>query len=748
MLNGRGNSARRKLYGQGQKASSGGGQDFNYPLQKPIHEGILQVDLEGNIVYASKKLFEILGYTTSEVLGKRSSLFLRAENRSVLGKIITDRKNGLSSKYELSVPAKSGEIKHFLISGTPYTNMKGEITGSIGSFTDITDVKQHEKLNRETENKLVEISKTVNLGFYIFSLQTKTFQYLSPAFENLYEVGLDEIYATNSIRKFVHPEDLDSVINKNRGNLSSGEIDVKYRIVTPSGTIKWINDRGRLIKNERGQVVKIIGYAQDVSGLMQTQEKLVKSEKEKQNIINAIPDSFMIINNKREIIRSYFKPQEYQLLCTSHKFINGKKAEQVFSPELNEIITDNFERVISESKMLIFDLEVEGKVSRKWFEFRITLIDEKSVLITIRNITDQKNNILRIQKLFNITGQTQDIIVITDTAGRIEYVNPTFGEVTGYDEKEILNSNISILKSGKHTSGFYKQMWNTLNKRISFSGVFENKKKNGKLFVEEKVITPFMNLNGEVTNFISIGRVIKGARQKNVNTIKSNPTIIKRQNTRTLSLIQGEENERKKYAKKIHEGLNQMLSAALMNLESLDVNNHFNSEEKAKIELVNKMVTEIMQELRGVSANLSPIGLSDFGLLAVVKQLVNRLNVNDLNVKFILESNITGLRFKNEIEINYFRIIQEAVQNILKHSAAGMVEIKLEYVSGVLRLRIKDDGTGIDRRNLNKIKMKKYGVLNIEERAKGINAELRIKTALNKGFEIQLITKTKKISHD
>lgn len=740
---------KKKLGGQGNRAlrhislleSEQIGEEFD----SQIHQGILQVDLEGNILYASKLMFEILGYSHAEVLGKRSSLFLRSENRSVVNKIISERKSGLSSKYEITVPAKNGELKHFVVSGTPYTNSKGEIIGSIGSFKQIRNVNTRRFLTTETEDRLIEISKTINLGFYIFSLETKEFQYLSPAFSDIYEVDVEEIYKENSIRKYVHPEDLTSVIGKNRANLSSGEIDVKYRIITPGGVIKWINDRGRLIKNEKGQVVKVIGYAQDVTGLKLAQEKLQNSEKEKENIINAIPDSFMIVNNRLEIIKSYFKPQEYSLLSVSHKFINNKRVENVFAHNIQSEITKGLKNVFLKGEALVLELEAVTPTSKKWYEFRVTLMNERTALATIRNITEQKSNILRIQRLFNITEQTQEIVVITDTEGRIEYVNPMFLNITGYEEKDIIGSSISILKSGKHREQFYKKMWDSLNKKNPYSAVFVNRKKNGKFFLEEKIITPFVNINGEITNFISSGRVIKRDTKKPNET---NNKGSKQQKQRTISLIRNEENERKKYAKKIHEGLNQMLSAALMNLESLDTQNNFSAEEKAKIEFVNKMVTEIMQELRGVSANLSPIGLSEFGLYAIIKQLVNKLNINCINVKFILESNIAGLRFKNDIEINYYRIIQEAVQNILKHSGATMVEMELDYSNQELKLRIKDNGNGTDKKLLNKTKMKKYGILNIEERAISMNADLKIWTGVEKGFEIVLITKTKKINHD
>ena len=334
--------------------------------------------------------------------------------------------------------------------------------------------------------------------------------------------------------------------------------------------------------------------------------------------------------------------------------------------------------------------------------------------------------------------------------GKIEYVNPMFTAVTGYASNEILGNKPAILKSKKHTASFYRNLWNTLKSGEVFKGDFYNHKKSGELFIEEKIITPYIDLNGEITNFISTGRDVTRERKDALETRKhkhlERTLALKQQKNRTLSLIQGHENERRKFAKEIHEGLNQMLAVAMMNLESIGTNELINVEQKGKIEFVNKMVSEIIQELRGISSNLSPVSLFEFGLYAVLQQTINRLNSKIKTVDISFKSNTAGLRFTEDIEIGFYRIIQEALQNALKHSKAKKIQLTLSFSNNKLIFLIKDNGVGINKREFDIKKKKFFGISAIEERAAIMGAQLELTTNKNKGFEINMAVKTKNIN--
>jgi PAS domain S-box-containing protein len=108
-----------------------------------------------------------------------------------------------------------------------------------------------------------------------------------------------------------------------------------------------------------------------------------------------------------------------------------------------------------------------------------------------------------LRKLWRAVEQSADFLIITDRAGNIEYVNPSFEAHTGYSREELVGKTPRVLKSGQHPPDFYREMWTTITSGQVFRGIMVNRKKNGETFVAEKTITPLRDSSGEVTHFIS-----------------------------------------------------------------------------------------------------------------------------------------------------------------------------------------------------------------------------------------------------
>ncbi len=118
-----------------------------------------------------------------------------------------------------------------------------------------------------------------------------------------------------------------------------------------------------------------------------------------------------------------------------------------------------------------------------------------------------------LRKLSLATEHSPASVVITDQNGSIEYVNPTFSEVTGYSAEEAFGQNPRILKSGGLPASFYKEMWGTILEGKSWKGDFINKKKNGEEFWESASISPIQNDKGEITHFVAVKQDITERKQ-------------------------------------------------------------------------------------------------------------------------------------------------------------------------------------------------------------------------------------------
>src|ERR1700677_4878365 len=116
--------------------------------------------------------------------------------------------------------------------------------------------------------------------------------------------------------------------------------------------------------------------------------------------------------------------------------------------------------------------------------------------------------------LSRVVEQIADSVILTDTRGVIQYVNPAFEATSGYDRDEALGKTPRILKSGRHDAEFYRQMWAQLTQGLPFNGMVINRKKTGELYWAQQTITSMRDKSGRLTHFVSVSQDITELRQK------------------------------------------------------------------------------------------------------------------------------------------------------------------------------------------------------------------------------------------
>ena len=139
-------------------------------------------------------------------------------------------------------------------------------------------------------------------------------------------------------------------------------------------------------------------------------------------------------------------------------------------------------------------------------EVRIQLsCDEQTPLYiaVADDISARREAELQMRKLSGALEQTADAVLITDTSGVIEYVNPAFEKATGYSLDELRGRTPRLLKSGRHDEEFYRRLWSTLQSGGVFRDIFTNRRKDGSLYCEEATISPLRDAHDRITHFIS-----------------------------------------------------------------------------------------------------------------------------------------------------------------------------------------------------------------------------------------------------
>ena len=144
--------------------------------------------------------------------------------------------------------------------------------------------------------------------------------------------------------------------------------------------------------------------------------------------------------------------------------------------------------------------------------------DWSKVIVSIIDVTERRQAEQELRKLSRAVEQSGSTIVITDTSGNIEYVNPKFTQMTGYSYEEVIGQNPSILKSGLTSDEEYKQLWDTISNGREWHGELLNKKKDGTLYWESVTISPILNDRKEITHYVGVQEDITERKQSELET--------------------------------------------------------------------------------------------------------------------------------------------------------------------------------------------------------------------------------------
>jgi PAS domain S-box-containing protein len=135
-------------------------------------------------------------------------------------------------------------------------------------------------------------------------------------------------------------------------------------------------------------------------------------------------------------------------------------------------------------------------------------------VLMFHDFTQGREAIQTLLLLSRAVEQTADSVVLTDTQGVIQYVNPAFEATTGYGRDEALGKTPRILKSGLHDAEFYRQMWARFAQGLPFKGMVINRKKTGELYWAQQTITSIRDESGHLTHFVSVSQDITELRKK------------------------------------------------------------------------------------------------------------------------------------------------------------------------------------------------------------------------------------------
>lgn len=211
--------------------------------------------------------------------------------------------------------------------------------------------------------------------------------------------------------------------------------------------------------------------------------------------------------------------------------------------------------------------------------------------------------------------------------------------------------------------------------------------------------------------------------------------ILQQQQTATKAVLEAEETERQRIAKDLHDGIGQMMSVAKMNLSAYeDAANFKTIEEKEKFEKIIQLVDESCMEVRAVSHNMMPNALLKNSLAAAIREFISKLDSRKLAVHLYTE----GLeeRLDTNTEAVLYRVIQECVNNVIKHSGADKMDISVIKDKDEITATVEDNGRGFDAANSER--KEGMGLKNIRTRIAYLKGTVDFDAAPGRGTLVAL----------
>lgn len=443
---------------------------------------------------------------------------------------------------------------------------------------------------------------------------------------------------------------------------------------------------GILVTNLRGEIVsanpsclEIFGY-QDTELIGQTIEKL-------------IPVDLRGVHEDHR--KSYFKSPRSRKMYAGLELRGLKKNGETIPLEIS----------------LSF---VDSQIGRLVICFIVDISSRKELEIALRSQQEL------VQQYLDVTNT---VFLVLDKQERIFMINKAGADMLGLPEKELVGRNWFdefIPESQRdEIRSLFNQIVREETKALKF---YENEilSKSGEIRLIEWHNTVVRNPDGGLMATLSSGIDITEKR--------------KLEEARTNAILEGQENERRRIAQELHDGLGQSISAISLNLNALEPElERFNEKFRRIYANLKGRLTETMEEVRAISHNLTPRILEDFGLERALEHMCDTIDQSTpIELNLSVNGQLSGLEHK--VAIGLYRIIQELVNNALRHAKPSMVNVSLSRNENETLVIVEDDGIGIDLSP----EVVGLGLSNVKARAELLKGEIHIDSNPKSGTTVSI----------
>lgn len=697
---------------------------------------------ENKIIYVNKPWTDFTGLTTEMLAGRSWDSIVHSDDKQqAIEKFNTSftRIEPITMIYRLK--KETGEYRWVLDTGIPRKLNDGTFLGYIGSVVDINDQKIKEDQLRYQATILenvLDVMVTTDLNFIVKSwnrIAEKVYGYTE-------EEAMGKPFEELVKFQFINDERDASIEALEKNGVWKGEILYKNK----QGIIQYFVHTITFVYDAAGKKIGVLFVGKDITDRRLAEENLQQSEQFYRSLIADSLDGILLLDVSGTI--TFVSPSILHILGYEIEEITGKNAMTYVHPDDYNLTLHSFQEEIEEIQGIKFIVVRLLCKDGSWLWCSVrghNLLDNpyvNSIVVYFHDDTLRKKAsdalIASEQRFRTLISDLQIGVILYDNSGKIIMCNKMVLEMhNNTSEQELINKDIyeviveAVHEDGRRFLPEERPLYHVLKYKKTVKDVvmgirLEHNKELIWLLIHTD---PILDEAGNIIHIISSLKDITERKKLEQRLLQEQ---ISQQKALTQATIDGQEKERKEIGKELHDNIGQQLTTTKLYLDLA----HSSADDAARkmITLSLKSIGGLINEVRGMSRSLMPPTLGDLGLIDSIHDMIETIiRTQPLIIKLDDAGFDEGKIAENQ-KLMIFRIVQEQLNNILKHAAAKNVAIKVQNNKPMLFLEIIDDGNGFDIINTRK----GVGLTSIKNRAELFGGKVEIFSAAGEGCAVKV----------